>query len=178
MDMSLEVQSPETQEGFAEQFLHDEIVNWITGHDGVIAIAFSAHGYPDPWAPLRPSTIRDKVSKGYSAEADQTRTGKLQADALGAAVSEEAGRTTFTIPQGQNEYAAAHQYGSMGTQLRRYRATLKAISRRRGSKKIVREEVSIGYQMPPRPPLPTPSPEWCAQFAGELMAKLLRLEGF
>ncbi len=178
MDAHLEVTTPETAEDFAQQLIEDEIVNWITGRDGVVAIAFSAHGYPNPWAALKPATIKDKVRKGYSPQADQTRTGKLQTDALNPAITREPGALTFTIPAGTNPYAAAHQYGSMGTQTRQYHATLKAIRRRRSTRNVVRAEVSIGQQMPARPPLPAPSPEWCAHFAQELVGKLLKLEGF
>jgi hypothetical protein len=152
------------------------VENWITGEDGLVQKNWDMGGWPQPWAALKPATIREKARLGFNPTADQTRSGKLELMARGpASVVADESQIRVAITQGQCAYAAAHQYGSMGTQRRQLTATLKAMRRR---KKTSSQPVKIGMQMPARPPYQSPTGQECLKEVSALAHGIMKEAGF
>jgi hypothetical protein len=99
----------------AEVLLGDHIRRWYCGEGGeggLVGRTFSAHGWPTPWAALKPATAREKARLGYNPWQDQRRTGALQDAAQHPTIGRGPGWIVFIIYPGQNNYAGPHQYGT------------------------------------------------------------------
>jgi hypothetical protein len=149
------------------------IQNWVLGPDGLVQRNWDMGGWPKPWHALAPSTVADKMRKGFNPTADQTRSGKLELDARdpGIKTSNET-ELRLAIPSGQNEYAAAHQYG-----VSKFKSAPhgKALKHKQSRDRFGRQGTSI---MPARPPYQSPTPAECQKEAAALAHGILKEAGF
>jgi phage gpG-like protein len=148
------------------------ILAWIVGAGGVVEKNWARRGWPNAWPALKASTVKDKTRKGYSGEADQTRTGKLQADARNPQIVEATDTyCRVAIPQSQNAYAAAHQFGVV----RQWKAPAGKALRHPSREKMF--GAHGGGVMPARPVYQV-SEDDLQNMANALAHDLLRSEGF
>jgi hypothetical protein len=112
MGYHTEVNAPSPPAAEIDQLIQDRLIAWMCEEGGLVSLTFSIMGYPNPWAALKPSTVRDKLSRGYNPFQDQRRTGKLQADAMNPTIGRGPGYVSFIIYTGQNNYAGFHQWGT------------------------------------------------------------------
>ncbi len=101
--------------------LLDFLKRAILGRGGVVEHNWISRGRPSTWAPLKKSTVKQKVRLGYKGVADNTRTGKLQRDARNPGYIHHGPRlTVFRIPISQSSYAGFINNGTKKMVARRF----------------------------------------------------------